>query len=112
MTIETTKGLLVSVLRDAEYTGQASQATEVYDGFVLTGEGLPEIFTTKDKPEMVLMPGNLGSTWKAIPKTLVLPGVWTMFGGHYITTSDSRLSEIIGRPAVVPIHDRVEARGN
>lgn len=109
MSDETTKGLLVSVLRDAEYTGQAGQATEVYNGFVLTGEGLPEIFTpTEDKPEMVLMKGNLEGTWKAVPKPLTQIPVWTMFGGHYVTTSDGRLSDIIGRPVVVPVHDRVE----
>ncbi len=106
---ETTKGLLVSVLRDAQYTGQIQQATEHFTGFVLTGEGLPEIFTpSEDKPEMVLMPGNLEGTWKAIPREVIDLGVHPMFGGHYITTSDGRLSDIIGRPVVVPVHDRVE----
>ncbi len=104
------KGLRVSVLRDAQYTGQIQQATENFDGFVLTGEGLPEIFTPTDShPEMVLMRGNLEGTWKAIPREVLdLGAVWSMFGGHYVTTSDARLSEIIGRPVVVPVHDRVE----
>ncbi len=104
------KGLRVSVYRSAEYTGQIQQATENFDGFVMTGEGLPEIFTpTDDHPELVLMPGNLEGTWKAIPRgVLDLGRVWSMFGGHYVGTSDSRLSEIVGRPAVVPVHDRVE----
>jgi hypothetical protein len=103
------KGLLVSVLRDAEYQGQPQQATENYSGFVLTGDGLPEIFTpSEDHPEMRLVPGNLPNTWKAVPASLDDVG-WTMFGGHYVTTSDSRLSYVIGKPAVVPVHDRVES---
>jgi len=103
------KGLLVSVYRDAEYTGQIQQATEHFDGFVMTGEGLPEIFPpTERRPEIVLMPGNLAGTWKAIPREVLELGVSPMFGGHYVGTSDGRLSDIVGRPAVVPVHDRVE----
>ena len=104
-----TKGLLVSVYRDSEYLGQDEQATNLHTGFVMTGEGLPEIFTPHDgEPELVLMPGNLVGTWKAIPKTLVDAGAFPMFGGHYVGTSDGRLSEIVGRPAMIPVHDRVE----
>lgn len=108
-TTETTKGLTVSVYRDAQYFGQPGQATNQYTGFVMTGEGLPEIFTPHNgKPELVLMPGNLAGTWKAIPKALIDAGAFPMFGGHYVGTSDARLSEIVGRPAMVPVHDRVE----
>lgn len=103
------KGLTVSVYRCAEYTGQIQQATEHFDGFVMVGEGLPEIFTPNEThPEIVLMPGNLAGTWKAIPREVLDLGVWSMFGGHYVGTSDARLSDIVGRLWLVPVHDRVE----
>lgn len=45
-----------------------------------------------------------------------LAGRWTMFGGNYATTSDSRLGEMLARQFgraflfnhVLPIHDRIE----
>lgn len=102
------KGLLVSVLRDAQYHGRPQQATENFNGFVLTGSGMPEIFTPNEHhPELRLVRGNLPGTWKTIPADIP-DGIWSMFGGHYVTTSDSRLGEIVGHPAVVPVHDRVE----
>ena len=102
------KGLTVEVYRST-YTGQPDQASELVDSFTMTGEGLPEIFTPNEhRPELVLMKGNLPDTWKAVPRAIVDEGVWPIFGGHYVGTSDGRLSDIIGRPAMVPVHDRVE----
>lgn len=41
------------------------------------------------------------------PKTPELAGRWTMFGGCFITTSDSRFSKTYGSYPL-PLHDRVE----
>lgn len=126
------KGISVSVLREAMYTGQPHQFTEQFNRAVLIHPRLPQLFeATPDHPALFLVEGNLGpGHWKAVPwfedgvmvavpdevpaidstnpHVLVGQTVWAMFGGHYVTTSDSRLGEVIGRPAVVPVHDRVE----
>lgn len=33
---------------------------------------------------------------------------WTMFGGNFIYTSDSRYREVVGIPYPIGVHDRVE----
>lgn len=53
-------------------------------------------------------------TLSLVPASLA--GRWTMFGGNYATTSDSRLGEMLARQFgreflfnhVLPIHDRIE----
>lgn len=37
---------------------------------------------------------------------LTTPAEWVMFGGNYITTTDSRFSSAYGH--VLPVHDRIE----
>ena len=43
---------------------------------------------------------------KVIGGHLVPAKGWTMFGGNYVTTSDSRFREAYGH--VLPVHDRIE----
>ena len=42
----------------------------------------------------------------AVPRTLVESGKWTMMGGNYIGTSDSRFNTYTDY--LLPVHDRVE----
>ena len=69
-------------------------------------------------PGVMLVPGNLPNTVKAVPvsqsggKNIIPSGC--MFGGTYIAASDSRFNarcaEITGAPfhGAVPLHDRIE----
>ena len=71
---------------------------------------------SEEYPEALLVPQkNMGRiTVKIVPVSEIEKGSWTMFGGHYGATSDSRFSEKVEEfmgsafYGAVPIHDRVE----
>ncbi len=104
-----TKGLLVSVLRDT-FTGKPDQATSREARFILTHEAIDEVFEVGATPELVLLPGLGNAAWRAVPRELVDSGVWTMFGGRYVV-GDSRVTELVGSPGVIPVHDWTEPLG-
>jgi hypothetical protein len=67
-----------------------------------------------DCPAVVLKPSNLGAR-RALPKLVPEEDQdnWTMDGGNYAGTSDSRFCEAVERICgiradIVPIHDRIE----
>lgn len=67
---------------------------------------------TADAPAVMLFHGNIKT---ALPKLVPvgLEGKWTMFGGNYAGTSDSRFADAVERLCgvranIVPVHDRVE----
>lgn len=72
-----------------------------------------------DLPAVVLVPGNLRGTVKAVPLDLHEAKKWTMMGGTFLSTSDSRFSakikEIAGPEGgefpqgIVAFHDRCES---
>lgn len=74
----------------------------------------------RDVPAALLVPGNGRGLVKIVPAALGGDGRWapvtgwTMMGGNYAATSDSRFHEavqlITGHPSygAVPIHDRIE----
>ena len=108
----TRKGLLVHVLRDASGTdctndGVSSRFTK----FVLTGEGIVELFApTADAPELRLVRRELstgrpyGSRFYLHAEPPDKGGRWAMFGGNFVTTSDSRFPS----DYPIPVHDRFE----
>jgi len=102
------KGLLVFVLRTVSDSTNGG-VTSKYDKFVLTGEGVPEIFApSADSPELRLVKRNIGGKpYLHAEPTVDRPGmIGGMAGGNYITTSDSRF------PSQYPIsvHDRYETQ--
>ena len=70
----------------------------------LDSENLPENFC--------VIKETMGHKY-LVPKYLADAGTWTMMGGSYAGTSDSRFGEILGEiaPRPLPIHDRVETQG-
>lgn len=66
------------------------------------------------RPAVLLVPGNLKGIAKIVPKALADAGRWTIFGGCYVATSDSRFTEAVEQitgarfSGAVPLHDRVE----
>jgi hypothetical protein len=68
----------------------------------------------EDCPAVMLVKGNLPGTVKIVPVAELDKGSWTMFGGNYAATSDSRFNEAIEKITgarfygAVPVHDRVE----
>jgi hypothetical protein len=103
------KGLLVNIFSTPTTEKCGSDRSNI-KGYTLTGEGLPEIFTpSEDYPEAVLVKRNLfGKTvYHAVPKSL--KGRWTMNGGSFVASSDSRFGEAIGGMyGAIPLHDRTE----
>lgn len=69
-----------------------------------------------DLPAVLLLAGNVPGALKIVPADENGEPVkgWTMFGGNYAATSDSRFSkacaDLSGSPCygAVPIHDRIE----
>lgn len=99
------KGLGVNVYRsphEATNGGLSSKS----DRFVLTGEGMPEIFEPKaSQPELHLR--RFHGDWVAFPPFDPAPNcVGWMFGGNFVYTSDSRFHP--GHP--IRVHDRQETQ--
>ncbi len=67
---------------------------------------IPEIFTdTGDRPVLRIELRHAQTYMVAVPADIP-EGTWTMFGGNFIYTSDSRLRAICPYP--IPVHDRIE----
>lgn len=71
---------------------------------ILVGPRLPDLFEeTPDCPAVELVRDRAGY-FSAVPGALKDAGVWTMFGGAFIWTSDGRFPN----DYPIPLHDRVE----
>lgn len=107
-------GLIVSVYKDADsnYDCTMNGVTSRFTKMCVTNVDGP-FDPSDDCPAVKLVEGNLPGTAKIVPEEC--EGKWSMFGGNYAATSDSRFSEAIesivgGRfYGAVPVHDRVEA---
>lgn len=105
-------GLILSVYRPADFgecdcTNGGISAS--HDRLTVTNVDGP-FDPSPDAPAVYLEKGPLGAIRLKSPTN---DGRWTMFGGNYAGTSDSRFNDaverLIGyRAGVVPIHDRVE----
>lgn len=104
--MSTRRGLLVSIYgpRDGGNCSNGGISLR-HTKAILTGEGIAEIFQPTDSaPEVQLMPALGGGVgYRAVPAAV--SDRWSMFGGCFIYSSDSRF------PADQPIalHDRVES---
>jgi long-subunit acyl-CoA synthetase (AMP-forming) len=105
------KGLLVFIYSTPITENCGSDRTNI-KGYTLTGEGVAEIFTpSEDYPEAVLVKRNLFGrvVFHAVPKDLQDAGKWSMNGGAFVSTSDSRFTEAVGGMyGAIPLHDRTE----
>lgn len=102
---ETPKGMLVFVLR-APGLGDCTNGgiSSKFEKFVIVGEGIPEIFEpNQDSPGLELVKRNINGNEYLSCKPLGEKD-HTMFGGNYITSSDSRMPS----KYPIPIHDRKE----
>jgi len=107
-------GLLVDVYKNGKYdcTNGGVSARNI-KGLCLTNVDGP-FDPSDDYPAAKLVKQTFGhgSSVKVIPEEA--EGKWTMMGGNYAATSDSRFSDKIeemlghGFYGAVPIHDRVE----
>lgn len=105
-------GLIVSVLRGGPGSNCTNGASKVFDSLLVTNVSGP--FDNHDMPRFLLVDGNLPGTAKLVSESNQEAGDWTMFGGNFAYTSDSRWSEAIEeicgsrQSGAVAIHDRVE----
>ena len=108
-------GMLVYVYRNSQRDMDCTNGgvTSKYHTLCVTNVDGP-FGPDDDIPAVKLMPGNLPGTVKIVPEEEIEKGSWTMFGGNYASTSDSRFSEKIEKMigsrfyGAVPVHDRVE----
>tara|TARA_R100000697_G_scaffold820_1_gene1778 strand:- start:88 stop:408 length:321 start_codon:yes stop_codon:yes gene_type:complete len=102
------KGLLISVYKSPLGDSTNKGLSSKFDSLLLVGDGIengvfsPDEFSSEDY--LVCEYRERYDDFIAIPKSLKDSGKWTMFGGNFAYTSDSRF------PAKYPIkiHDRVE----
>ena len=105
-------GMIVSVYRDSsDYDCTRNGVTNRFDELCVVNVDGP--FEPKDDcPAVRLEQGPLNSV-RLVP--LEGEGRWTMFGGNYAATSDSRFSDAIEKMlghrfyGAVPVHDRIES---
>lgn len=107
-----TKGMIVNIFRTDRQDCSNGGISSKFDRALLIGEGIPEIFEDADLPKIVLEKGNLQGTVKAMLADT--GGKWSMFGGCFVHSSDSRFSEAVERITgskfydAVALHDRFE----
>jgi hypothetical protein len=105
------RGLLVDLYYNPKYRACAGRGvTTKYDKFLVIGEGVDAStspFTETDHEKiLVIVKRHLhdGVYYNAVPLKYIDNPHWTMFGGNYIDTSDSRFKH----KYPIPVHDRVE----
>lgn len=107
-------GLYISVFRNSEFAGTDCTnggVTSRFTKLCVTNVDGP-FDPSDDCPAVKLVKGNLPGTVKIVPEEL--EGKWTMMGGNYAATSDSRFSEACEKITgsrfygAVPVHDRFE----
>lgn len=113
------RGLTIEIFK---WKGQSASNLGVTDGWdeaVVIGPGLPEIddirhgvYGPSHLPVLQLVRNRAAA--KLVPLHLLQERRWTMFGGCFGWTTDSRFREAVRRITdsevdfPVPIHDRVE----
>ena len=105
-------GLIVNVYKDhSAYDCTCNGVTNRFESLcVINVDGPFE--PTEDCPAVTLEHGTIPGI--AVLKPVEAEGKWTMFGGNYAATSDSRFSDaieaLIGHRfyGAIPVHDRVE----
>ena len=105
-------GLRVSILRNTNY-GDCSNGgvSAYYDNLTIINVDGP-FEPTNDSPAAILKKGNLRGTVVVVPERV--KDEWTMMGGCYVATCDSRFTNVIEKITenrfygAVPLHDRVE----
>lgn len=109
------KGLIINIYRTQAHGGYDCTnggVTAKANQALLIGEGIAEVFDAKEMPVLVLTKGNLPGCAKIEPADK--GERWSMFGGNFGHTSDSRFSEAVEKITgarfygAVPIHDRFE----
>lgn len=107
------KGQLVHVLRSVLGDCTGGGVSGKNDRFILVGEGLDGIFEVDDDtPALKLVVRWRGTDNEYIhcepvgerPEGSVGP----MFGGNYVSSSDSRVRDVCKYP--IPVHDRFETQ--
>ncbi len=105
------KGLRVSILENKELgnssnNGISSRETSLILIPNAVCPTIPEIFEGSDAVLVEIEKRTIGNreVYTAVPCDLKKTGDWCMFGGSYITTSDSRFP--FDHP--IALHDRIE----
>lgn len=93
---------------DSSNGGLSSKYDEVIfecpDGFLkLDPDNLPDNFVVVRRRDL-----GFTKTVELVPKKLADSGAWVMFGGCYVSTSDSRFGRTVGAD-IVKLFDRVES---
>ena len=105
-------GMIVHVLRSEGRDCTNHGASKTANELLVTN--VPGPFDNDTMPRFRLVKGNIPGTAKLVSEHDDTEGTWTMFGGNFAVTSDSRwhraVEQICGsrQSGAVPIHDREE----
>lgn len=106
-------GLVVSVYshKGSDYDCTCNGVTNRFDTLCVVNVDGP-FEPMEDRPAVTLEHGALPGT--AVLKPVECEGSWTMFGGNYAGSSDSRFNRAVENLTgnrfygAIPVHDRVE----
>lgn len=119
------RGMPVNVFSNAATRGCTRGPSATHDMILVVGDGVPQLVEVRDDVPTFALTHRGGS----LPPKLVpidclpgagrLSGMWTMMGGSYAGSSDSRWRELVERSiggatqaaSMIAIHDRVEGSG-
>lgn len=99
----TTKGMLACIYKNPLGECTNGGVSSKHKRAVVTGFGMPEIFEVGDDSCLLELVQRRDGTYYAKPKGETR---WTMFGGNFVWSSDSRFRRICEAP--IAIHDRIE----
>jgi hypothetical protein len=121
MTMSTLKGLTVDVLRSGKLLTPGTMKVDNFTNggvtsrvneCVLVDPAIDEIFdATADRPALKIVRRNIGGRLYVHAEPIApCPSnmIGYMFGGNFVTSSDSRINAICPYP--IPVHDRVETQ--
>jgi hypothetical protein len=101
------RGMMVTILRpttDCTNNGVTS-AKRGYSYAVLLGEGIPELVAPSDDMPALWLENR--AAFGPVARPVNVPeGTWTMAGGNFVYSSDSRFRRISDGP--IDVHDRIE----
>ena len=109
------KGLIASIYKSRGQSCSNGGISTYFEEVLVVGDDIPNIFEAKGRPVVKLQKGAFDGQVVAV--VLQKDGTvkdGRMFGGCYISTSDSRFSQAVRKIAgfdfygAVPLHDRYE----
>jgi len=109
------RGLRLDIFKSNGQSFSNGGVSSKVNSVTLVGPGVPEISLASDESPAVVFQDGPYDTMRVVPLDLVEQKKWTMFGGTFVYTSDSRFTEAVRKffevedaSVALKLFDRVE----